>query len=96
MREILVGLAVAAVLVMGFAVLYGGAGNKLSARDQALLTEFKQFREFLNDSPIQPAMPDHLIKIFTDGTPSAKILRSYGSARWFPDGSVNPTNRRPI
>lgn len=68
MREILVGLAVAAVLVVGIAVIYGGSGNKLSARDQALLTEFKQFRGFLNDSPIRPAMPDHLIKIFSDGT----------------------------
>lgn len=68
MREILIGLAVAVALVVGFAVLYGGTGTKLSARDQALLNEFKQFRGFLNDSPIRPAMPDHLIKIFSDGT----------------------------
>lgn len=68
MREILLGLAIAAALVMGIALFYGGTGSKLDARDQVLANGFKQLREFLSDSPIQPAMPEHLIKILEDGT----------------------------
>ncbi len=66
MREVLLGLAIAAVLVAGIALLYGGSGG--SARDQVLVNEFKQLRGFFADNPIQPAMPDHLIKILSDGT----------------------------
>ncbi len=66
MREILLGLALVAVVIVGIGFLF--SGGKISARDQALLNEMKQLHQFFSDNPIQPAMPDHLIKELSDGT----------------------------
>jgi hypothetical protein len=68
MREIILGIALVSVLILGIGFLFAGRGEKLSPRDQVLLNEMKQLREFFQDNPIQPAMPDHLIKELSDGT----------------------------
>ena len=68
MREILLGLAVVAVLVIGIGILFAGSGGKISARDQALVNEMQQLRQFMGDSPTQPPLPDHLYKILEDGS----------------------------
>jgi hypothetical protein len=68
MREVLVGLAIAAVLVVGIALIYGGTGSKLSARDQVLANEFSQLRAFFRDRATEPSLPDHLYKMLSDGT----------------------------
>lgn len=63
MREVLLGLAIAAELVVGIALVYGGTGTKLSACDQALANEFKQLRAFCRDSATEPSLLDHLYKM---------------------------------
>jgi hypothetical protein len=49
-------------------LLFAGRGDKLSAHDQALLNQMKQLHQFFSDRPIQPAMPDHLMKELSDGS----------------------------
>jgi hypothetical protein len=68
MREIFLGVLVVGALILSIGFLFAGLGDKMSPRDRALLHEMKQLHEFFQDSPIQPAMPDHLIKEISDGT----------------------------
>lgn len=66
-RELLIGLLIVGLLAVGIGILFGG-GGKLSPQDKIYAQEMRQLREFFSDSPIQPAMPDHLIKMLPDGT----------------------------
>lgn len=68
MRELLLGLGIIAALVIGIGILFAGSGGKISAHDQALINEMQELRQFLNDSPTQPPLPDHLYKILEDGS----------------------------
>ncbi len=70
MKEALI-VAVVILAVLGGWLLISSTsrtGGGLSAQDQVYAQEMKQLRAFYSDSPTQPALPDHLYKIFSDGT----------------------------
>jgi hypothetical protein len=64
------------ILVVALAALVGAflissasrTANDLSPKDMVFAQEMGELRMFYSDSPIQPAMPDHLIKVLSDGT----------------------------
>jgi hypothetical protein len=66
---LLIGLVVLAVLG-GWLLISSTSrtGGGLSAQDQVYAQQMRQLRAFLNDNPIQPAMPDHLIKTLADSS----------------------------
>ena len=70
MKEALIAAIVVLAILGGWLLISSTSrtGGGLSAQDQAYAQEMKQLRAFFNDSPIQPAMPDHLIKVLADGT----------------------------
>lgn len=66
---ILIVLVLLAVLSGAFLISTAShSENGLSSQDKVFAQEMSQLRSFYTDSPIQPAMPDHLIKVLSDGT----------------------------
>ena len=70
MREAWVAVVVVLAVLGGWLLLSSSSRTSggMSKEDQINAQEMRQLRLFYSDSPLQPAMPDHLIKVLADGT----------------------------